>query len=226
MRPGDVSLVAVSTYLANDSWFGSLPEEHKGALLSAAQQHEFLDGGHVYRIGDPPNGLHAVVHGHVRLISYPVAGQEQWNMIVKRGRWFGELSVIDGGERPHDALAAAGTIILSVAMAAIVAAAERAPLLWRGLALLHCAHHRLGMRDAARVRSLPALARLAAFLAGHASGTAVEATQDDLARLVGVSRQRINMLLGELGSRGVVRRQYGRVKILDPVALSAIADPD
>src|SRR3546814_20999686 len=167
MRPGDFALVAVSTYLANDSWFGSLPEEHKGALLSAAQQHEFPDGGHVYRIGDPPNGLHAVVHGQVRMISCPVAGQDQWNMIVKRGRWFGELAVIDGGERPHDALAAAGTIILSVAMAAIVAAAGRAPLLWRGLALLHCAHHRLGMRDAARVRSLPARARLAAFMAGR-----------------------------------------------------------
>src|SRR3546814_14915655 len=111
-------------------------------------------------------------------------------------------------------------------MAAIVAAAERAPLLWRGLALLHCAHHRLGMRDAARVRSLPALARLAAFLAGHASGTAVEATQDDLARLVGVSRQRKNMLLGELGTRGAVWRPYGRFKIINHVTLAGQAHTD
>src|SRR3546814_18157773 len=133
MRPGDFALVAVSTYLANDSWFGSLPEEHKGALLSAAQQHEFPDGGHVYRIGDPPNGLHAVVHGQVRLISSPVAGQEQRNMIVKRRRWFGELSVINDGERPQDALDPAETTPLSVAAPQIAAEAAGARPTWPGL---------------------------------------------------------------------------------------------
>src|SRR3546814_19281798 len=101
-------------------------------------------------------------------------------MIVKRGRWFGELSVIDGGERPHDALAAAGTIILSVAMAAIVAAAERAPLLWRGLTLLHCAQHQLGLRDAAQDRSFPSTMSRPPFFAGPSIVNGVNTTQRQL----------------------------------------------
>ena len=216
---------AFAPILAADSWFGALPAPQREGLLEQAQIHALGDGTHVYRIGDPPNGLHAVVAGQVRLVSYPVAGQELVNMIVKPGRWFGELSVIDGRERPHDAIAAGPAQILTLSMAAIARLTAAMPDLWRGLALLNCAHHRLGMRESARVRALPALARLALFLAGAggAGGGRLRATQDDLARIVGISRQHVNGLLRSLAENGLIAAGYGEISVRDSAGLLALA---
>ena len=213
--------------LAADSWFGGLLAEQRHGLQARARAHDLRDGVHIYRIGDPPNGLHVVVEGQVRLVSYPAAGQELVNMIVKPGRWFGELSVIDGKERPHDAIAAGAVRLLTVPMAAIAELTAAMPDMWRGLALLNCAHHRLGMREAGRVRALPALARLAVFLAGGAGSAPdrpLRATQDDLARIVGVSRQHMNGLLRLLADRGLISTGYGGVTIGDRAGLLALAD--
>ena len=215
-------------HLVADSWFDALPEAQRAGLLTRAQARTLDDGGHVYRIGDPPNGLHAVVAGRVRLVSYPAAGQELVNMIVRPGRWFGELSVIDGRERPHDAVAAGPARLLTVPMAAIASLTAAIPDLWRGLALLNCMHHRLGMREAERVRTLPALARLALFLAGgrgHVDGR-FDTTQDELARIVGVSRQHMNGLLRQLAGEGLIASAYGGVTIRDRSGLLALADRD
>ena len=112
-------------------------------------------------------------------------------------------------------------------MAAIAELTAAMPDLWRGLALLNCAHHRLGMREAGRVRALPALARLAVFLAGGAGSAPdrpLRATQDDLARIVGVSRQHMNGLLRLLADRGLISTGYGGVTIGDRAGLLALAD--
>lgn len=217
-----------ASILAADNWFGALAAPLRSGLLDRAHLHDVRDGAHLYRIGDPPNGLHAVVAGQMRLVSYPVAGQELVNMIVRPGRWFGELSVIDGRERPHDAVAAGPARILTVPMAAIAGLTAAMPDLWRALALLNCAHHRLGMREAARVRSLPALARLALFLAGAggAGGGRLRATQDELARIVGVSRQHVNGLLRLLAGRGFIAVGYSEIAIRDGAGLLALAQDE
>ena len=213
-----------SDLLAGDSWFGALPAEQRAALVARGQKHALAGGAHVYRIGDPPNGLHAVLDGRVRLVSYPAGGQELVNMIVKPGRWFGELSVIDGRERPHDAVAAGAAQILTVPMAAIAALADAMPGLWRSLALLTCVHHRLGMREAARVRAVPALARLALFLAGGGKTDGrLRTTQDELARIVGVSRQHVNRLLRLLAARDLIAVGYGGIAIRNRAGLLALA---
>lgn len=210
--------------LSGDSWFSALPKPQREGLIARGRRHLVADGTHVYRIGDPPNGLHAVVGGQLRLVSYPGVGQELVNMIVKPGRWFGELSVIDGKERPHDAIASGPSEILSVPIKAIQTLASAMPDLWRGLALLNCVHHRLGMREAAQVRAMPAIARLARFLAGGKSDVPLQMTQDELARVVGVSRQRVNGLLQQLAQRRLVEVGYGWIERVNRDGLLTLAE--
>lgn len=49
--------------------------------------------------------------------------------------------------------------------------------------------------------------------------------QEILARLAGVSRQRVNQLLKEWESQGLVRHGYGRITLGDVAAFERLAEP-
>ncbi len=50
-------------------------------------------------------------------------------------------------------------------------------------------------------------------------GQVLRITQQELAYLVGLSRQRVNEALAALQARGVIRVEYGGVRVLDLQAL-------
>ena len=90
--------------LSKDRWFGALPPERQALLLDIGHVRAVRDRALLYGVGDEPDGLWAVLQGEVRLVSYPAVGMELVGLIVGTGGWFGELSVLDGGPRPHDAI--------------------------------------------------------------------------------------------------------------------------
>lgn len=53
----------------------------------------------------------------------------------------------------------------------------------------------------------------------HNVGRELHITQQELAYLVGLSRQRVNQALRELASRKLIHVEYGRLRILDRLAL-------
>lgn len=201
-----------------DPWFGGLQPARRELVLTHGVVRNFKDGTRLYHLGDPPNGLHALLSGEVRLISYPSVGTELVGKIIRPGQWFGELSVIDGKGRPHDAVAVSESCVLTVTMPAIAIIARCHPEFWRDLALLSCVHQRAGLRDTGRVRSEPAIARLARFLvvAGKASGNGkIGMTQDEIAQIIGISRQYLNKLVRRLDSSGLVTTGYGEIRLME-----------
>lgn len=224
MTPGDLDI------LNGDSWFGALPETRREALLAHIQIRDVANGTRLYHVGDPPNGLHAVIDGEVRLICYPAAGTELLAMLVRPGRWFGELSVIDRRPRPHDAIATRRARIAQIGMAAIDQLTAAAPELWRDIAMLGCAHQRLALGDVRRSRAQSSVARLAGLLIDTFDGTredrSIRIKQEDLAAIVGVSRQRLNRLLAAFAGDGLIRTVYGGVTVLDTARLRTLSDKD
>jgi CRP/FNR family transcriptional regulator, cyclic AMP receptor protein len=212
--------------ISRDPWFRALDPARQQSLLARATIRSIGTGVRLYSFGDPPNGLHAVVRGEVRLFAYPEPGAETVVNIIRSGQWFGELSVIDGLGRPHDAIASEPSRILSVPMLAMVDLIERFPLLWRDLALLGCAHQRLGIRALGRLRSKTAIKRLSGFLANWAvaeDSRDVSMSQSELSQIIGVSRQRINVLASQLQADGLIVLHYGKIEICDPDRLRSLA---
>jgi CRP-like cAMP-binding protein len=208
--------------LEGEEWFGGLSPSRRRAMLERVTVQLAERGSHVYRQGDPPNGLFALLAGELRMVSYSATGVEMVAMVVRPGLWFGELSVIDGKSRPHDAIATARSRLARLPMSAIAALTAAEPDLWRDIARLGCEHQRLNMRHSERVRTQPAVVRLAGFLLGKAESSparVIPMTQEGLAEVVGVSRQRINALLRELAGQGLTRPVYGGVEIPDPGGL-------
>lgn len=208
-----------------DGWFGSLASVRRDALLGEARVRSVAAGTALYGIGDDPNGLWAVLDGEVRLTGHPVAGHEFLVLIVRPGTWFGEMSTLDGGPRPHDAVAFGPTRMLHVPMPAFARLAEAMPALYHDLGRLVCQHQRAALDFLAQTIALTLPARLARLLADRTRpGDAVlRIRQEDIAAMLAVSRQTLNRHLAQLARAGIVRLAYARIEVLDRSRLIALA---
>ena len=217
---------AQTALMLRDPWFGAIPEPRRAVLLGAAMVVTRPDGARVYATGDPPNGLWGVIEGRVRLLDYPVAGAEVLVQSLGPGAWFGELSTLDGGPRPQDAVASGRTALLHLPDAVYQRLAEELPVLHHDLALLACAHQRAALAFIGQrvVQALPA--RVAAALLGVAQDVGrapLAIRQSELALMVGVSRQTLNRQLKAFEGGGLIRTHYARIEILDAEGLRRLA---
>jgi CRP-like cAMP-binding protein len=77
--------------------------------------------------------------------------------------------------------------------------------------------------DVRVARNLAALFNPALF---PGVGEVLRITQQELAYLVGLSRQRVNEALSSLQEQGMIRIEYGGVRVLDPQALRTASTPE
>lgn len=208
-----------------DDWFGGLPAERRDLLLSQAHVRAFEVGGRIYSVDDEPNGLWAVLDGEVRLKGYPAAGLEFLALILRPGAWFGETSTLDDGPRPHDAVAVSPSRLLNVPMGTFRRLVAEAPLLYLDVARLLCRHQRFALDFIGETVALPLDVRLAKLLLNRSRtmSDGLELRQDELAVMLSVSRQTLNGRLRRLAEVGVIRLGYGRIEVLNPARLQAMA---
>lgn len=209
-----------------DPWFARLAPDRQHCLLSRAASRILPAGTRIYRLGDPPNGLHCLLKGEVRLVNYPEPGMETLSNLIRPGQWFGELSSIDGLGRPHDAIISESSVLLTISTQDIRKLLDEDPLWWRDLALLAAMHQRHGMREFIRMRGRTSFQRLAGFLANKAitsNSRTIRLSQSELAQLIGISRQQMNVLLGRLQQAGYVTAQYRKLQIRDLDALRSLS---
>ncbi|MBP7335233.1 Crp/Fnr family transcriptional regulator [Niveispirillum sp.] len=209
--------------LETDPWFAGLPPACRGWLAAAAARRTLAEGERAYRVGGPPDGLYRVLSGGVRLISYPQPGRSLVNLTVPAGRWFGALSTLDGQAQAHDAVAMGRTALLHLPMADIAALAAVTPDLHRHITLLACQQQRAAIEHVGLLLLRSPPARLARLLLDMADGGRLRINREDLAGRIGLSRQGLHQLLTETEQAGLIRSQYGRIDILDPEGLSALA---
>lgn len=216
MSPADLAI------LEADGWFGQIPAERRALLLGEAQVRSVRAGERLYGAGDPPNGLWAVLEGRIQLKGYPAAGLELLVPILKPGSWFGETSTLDGLPRQTDAAAVEPARVLHLVAAAVVRATAAAPELYRDLGVLACLHQRAALGFLAQTVAYPVRARLALILMGSEDWPGLRMRQEDLAMLVGVSRQTLNRHLKVLEREGIIRLAYAEISVLDRQRLQAV----
>ncbi len=162
----------------------------------------------------------------MRLMAYPASGSEVLIRSLGPGGWCGELSTLDGGPRPQDAVAFGPALVLNVSPATFARLAEREPALWRDLSLLGCAHQREALNFIGQRAAQPIEVRLAKALIDAATNTGSATPslrQAELAILVGVGRQTLNRYLKRLETDGLVSAGYGQIAILDAARLRALS---
>lgn len=217
--------------LLTGHWFSHLPAHLQDSLMAAARLRRLTPGRSLFRRGDPPCGLYAVLEGAIRIGSVSEQGKQTVLTRIELPYWFGEVSLFDGLPRTHDAFSEAHTILLQVPQAALTSLLEKEPLYWRHFALLMSQKLRLTFVHMEQQTLLPAPARVACRLLLIAEGYGeinhsrriIEVSQEQLAQMLSMSRQSTNKILKDLQAQGVLDISYGEIKILSLEKLRAAA---
>lgn len=209
--------------LATGHWFSHLPVPFQHSVLAQARQRQLTAGQYLFKRGDPPCGLYAVLDGSLRISAVNEHGKEAVLSLVQPPFWFGEICLFDGLPRTHDACAVGPCTLLQVPQQALLNILDEHPRYWRDLALLMSQKLRLSFIGLEQLSLMPGAARLANRLLMIVEGygdiepsrRTVQLPQEDLAALLSLSRQTTNALLKDLQAQGIVRLGYGAIEVLD-----------
>ncbi|MCS3514646.1 Crp/Fnr family transcriptional regulator [Pseudomonas grimontii] len=209
--------------LAVGHWFSHLPVPFQHSLLAHARLRQLTAGQYLFKRGDPPCGLYAVLDGTLRVSAVNEHGKEALLSLVGAPYWFGEICLFDGLPRTHDACATGPCTLVQVPQQALLKILEESPRYWRELALLMSQKLRLSFIGLEQLSLMPASVRLAHRLLMIVEGygdmelskRVLQLPQEDLAAMLSLSRQTTNALLKDLQARGIVRLGYGEIEILD-----------
>ena len=86
-------------------FFGQLSESDLEAVLSHARFEHHPAGELIFSKGSPGRSMMAVLRGSIKISSPSAAGREIVLTVIKAGEIFGEIALLDGGERTADATA-------------------------------------------------------------------------------------------------------------------------
>ena len=187
-------------------------------------------GAVITRQGAAVGSLFLVTSGAVRLSAVTVTGREVVVGLLCPGDLFGEAALLSEPSQVR-AQAVGPTTVLAMPIASLRSLFESHPA--TAEQLLRLIASRLHRTSAALEDALTAdvpgrvAGRLRELAERHGvPGPAgirlrVPLTQDELARMVGASRESVNRTVGALSARGVLRSGSGRMTIADPDALAA-----
>lgn len=203
-------------------------------MTARAGRRKLRKGELIFDAGDLSDAMYAVLDGRVRIWSVSPGGVEITLNVLNQGALFGEIGLLDGGQRTAAASAASAAELLVIDRRQFFAAMERDPQLARNAIALLCDRLRwvsARLEDSA-LRSAPErLARMLGYLAAD-HGREVEGgveiaiglTQTDLARWVMMSRESLNKTLSRWADDGLLSHDRSRILLLDPERLTEIAE--
>ena len=221
-------------HIESGAWFSKLSPRLRQDILTIAHVRRLVDGAPVATRGAPAEEWCGVARGAVRVSTVSLAGKQVTLTYAEPGTWFGDISLFDGLPRTHDADAHGPTTLLVVRKPDFKALLARHAELYEALLRLNCRRLRLMFDQIEDLNTRPLQARLAKQILllarsyGVAQGEEIRIglalAQEDLAQLLGASRQRVNQELKGFEREGAVRVEPTRLVVLSREKLLAAAD--
>jgi len=218
--------------LSDTSWFSALPATLRQTLLISASSLNLQSGEMIFRQGDAPSGFYALLKGAIKMSTLSKDGREGILTILEQGTWFGEISLIDGQPRTHDATAI-GAVELLIVTPAVFSLLMQDVIFANAIARMLAYRIRLmyGVLEDVHLRSPRArIARRLLLLAGsntmHASApqNSIPISQESLAMMLGMSRQTLSKELKFLCRQQVISLRYRSIDIISVAALTQYCD--
>lgn len=220
--------------LERSAWFRSTPEALQAQLVERGRVQHLQAGQRLFMRGDPDDGLYCVLDGVIRIGAASFAGKEVLLAVIEPVNWFGEIALFDGRPRTHDAYAERDSVLFHLPRTELMTLLERSPEYWHAFGLLLTHKLRLAFEAIEEAALLPAAQRIARRLLLMAAGygepgvlrRVLKVPQEDLAMMLALSRQTINLTLKQFEAHGALQLRYAEIEILDAGKLAELANAD
>jgi CRP-like cAMP-binding protein len=223
-------------FLAKHDLLGHLTPEELERLLAPARVERLDEGRVLFRKGDPGDRLYVVLAGRISIGTTSEEGKEVVLNVLGRGAVFGEIALLDGKARTADATAMAECHLLVLERKDFMPFLEGHPEVAARLIAVLCERVRWVSEsyEDALFMDLPArLAKRLLILAesyGEPAGEAATRiefplSQQELAKMTGVSREAVNKLLRSWQSEGLIALDHSHLTILDEARLRRLVEP-
>ena len=215
----------VQAILARAGIFQGVDPDAVAALIADMETVTFPRGTTIFDEGEPGDRLYIIVDGKVKLARHAPDGRENLLSVMGPSDMFGELSIFDPGPRTSSA----------VCVTEVTAATMNSTMLKQWIdthpeisqQLLRVLARRLRRTNASladliftdvpgRVaKTLLQLANRFGMQEGGALRVNHDLTQEEIAQLVGASRETVNKALATFAQRGWIRLEGKSVVIVD-----------
>ncbi len=197
--------------------FADFPDEALGELAEASQIRSLRRNDVLFSEGDESDELYVVTRGRLAMVNRSIDGRESVVALMEPGDLFGEFPLFDGDRRSTDARALEMSEVAAVPYGPLQLIYKEDPTqLTRVVALL-----------ASRLRTMDSVLADSVFLdvtgrtakrllemAGDSDEFALPVTQEELAGMVGASRERVNKAIASFVRLGWLDQRDRRYVIL------------
>jgi len=213
----------IEDLLRESDLFAGFDEDALAQVAGTAEVRHLRRNDLVFSEDDEPDELFVVRSGRIAIANTSVDGRESVMALMEAGDLFGEMPLLDGGRRSAGARALEPSELVAVPYGVVEQILkERPALLWGVVRLLA---QRLRTTDAALADSVfldvtGRTAKRLLELAGDADEFVLPVTQEELAGMVGASRERVNKALSAFIRLGWLEQSERRYRITDREQLS------
>ena len=212
--------------LAHTDFFADASTEVLTSLLQHASEVSVRRNDVLFTEGDSPDSLFVVLRGRIAMLNTSTDGRESVLALMDQGDLFGEMGMLDDLPRSATARALEPSALLRLPYEPVIDLLESTPsLLWGVVRLLA---GRIRNMDEALADSvfLDVTGRTAKRLLELSNGAdefTLPLTQEELAGMVGASRERVNKAISSFIRLGWLEQTDRRYKIVmrDRLALRA-----
>ena len=217
-----INTQTLTEHLRSTIWARSLSAAEMARVEADCYEQFVPKGGFVCRKGEPLQTWVGIIEGLVKINNFSSTGKSVTFAGVPTGGWFGEGSLLKDLTRKYDVMALRDTRVARMPRATFEWLLENSLLFNRFL--LMQLNERLGqfIGLVENDRTLDVDTRVARCLAAMFNShlypgleKMVHISQEEIGYLSGASRQRANQALQLLEKEGLLRLDYGGIRVLD-----------
>ena len=202
--------------LAEVDLFGSLPADAVERIAAAAEPRTLRRGDVLFREGDEGTHLYVVESGRIAIANKSFDGRESVVALMEAGDVFGEMSLFDGQGRSAEARALEASRVNAVPFEPLRELFREQPdLLWGVVSLLarRIRNMDVALADSVFLDVTGRTAKRLLELAGESDEFELPITQEELAGMVGASRERVNKAIASFIRLGWIEQIDRRYRI-------------
>lgn len=208
-------------FLHSIPMFAGVPDEQLEPIARMAIYRKVPRGTTIVRAGDCTDSLYVIISGNARVLNSDAEGREVILTLLGPGEFFGEMGLIDGSPRSADVVASEPCELLVIAKAEFKQGlADNFDLC---LNIMKSLVQRLREADR-KIESLALMdvygrvAKLLLEFSIEEGGERVirrKLTKQDIAKMIGASREMVSRVMKDLEGSGYIRVEEGRIILND-----------